>query len=100
MILLLSNTARNVPIPKKMLKTIATPYHIQLLLELLIVVSPSIKLMINIVLDNFIKNDLPADVFNQAVSTSFFPDKLSLVYAPKNAFSMFLFEYAVRLRMS
>jgi hypothetical protein len=39
-------------------------------------------------------------VFNQAVSTSLFPDKLSLVFAPKNAFSMFLFEYAVRIRMS
>ena len=54
MIQILSNAARSVPIPKKMLKTIATPYHIQLLLELLIVVSLESKIMIIKILDNFI----------------------------------------------
>ena len=74
MIHILSNAAKSVPIPKKMLKAIATPYHIQLLLELLIVVSPASKMMLLKILESFIKNDLPADVFNQAVSKSLFPD--------------------------
>ena len=100
MIHLLSNAAKCAPIPKKMLKAVATPHHLQLLIELLTVVSPSSKLMMLKIIESFIKNDIPVEVFNQAVKSSFFKDELSLVYVPKNAFSRFLYEYSLRIRMA
>ena len=69
MIQILANAARSAPIPKKMLKTIATPYHLRILLELLIIVSPASKLKIIKIFETFIKNEIPEEVFNQAVSS-------------------------------
>jgi hypothetical protein len=46
MIFLLSNVAQVAPLPLKMLRTIATPYHLRLLFELLLVVSAKSKLKI------------------------------------------------------
>jgi hypothetical protein len=83
-----------------MLKAIATPYHIKLLLELLLVVSHKSKLMIIKILTSFISNEIPEEVFNQAISSQLFPDKISKVYDSKKAFSNFLYEYALRIRMS
>ena len=83
-----------------MLKAIATPYHLKLLLELLLVVSPKSKLMIIRILTSFISNGIPEEVFNQAISSKLFPDKISRVYDSKKAFSNFVYEYALRIRMS
>ena len=82
MIHLLSSAAKCAPIPKKMLKAVATPHHFQLLIELLTVVSPSSKLMVINIIESFIKNDIPVEVFNQAVKNNLFKDKLPLVYVP------------------
>lgn len=52
MIYLLSNVAQVAPIPLKMLRTIATPYHLRMLFELLLVVSPKSKLKLIKVIRN------------------------------------------------
>ena len=59
MVHLLSNAAINAPIPKKMLKSVATPHHIHLLIELLTVVSPSSKLKVLKIIESFVRNDIP-----------------------------------------
>ena len=69
MIHLLTNVAKNAPIPKKMLKAVATPYHLQLLLELLTVVSPKSKLKLIKILESLMQNGIPQEVFNQASSS-------------------------------
>ena len=52
MIYLLSNVAQVAPIPLKMLRTIATPYHLRMLFELLLVVSPKSKLKLIKIIKN------------------------------------------------
>ena len=54
--------------------------------------------MILKILESFIRNEIPGEVFNQAVSAKLFPDKIPMILTSKNAFSLFLYEYAMRIR--
>lgn len=67
MIYLLTNVAQSAPIPLKMLRTIATPYHLRILFELLLVVSPKSKLKLIKIIKNLHKVQLPATVFQSAL---------------------------------
>ena len=67
MIYLLSNVAQVAPLPLKMLRTIATPQHLRLLFELLLVVSPKSKLKLIKIIGNLHSTQLPAEVFSGAL---------------------------------
>ena len=72
MIFLLSNVAQVAPIPLKMLRTIATPYHLRLLFELLLVVSPKSKLNILKIVRSLLANQIPSEVFIDALKKPLF----------------------------
>lgn len=68
MIQLLSSVAQVAPIPMKMLRSIATPYHVRLLCELLMIENPANKVRIIQLFDSHIKNRIPAHVFKDALA--------------------------------
>ena len=77
MIYLLTNLAQVAPLPLKMLSTIATPYHLRLLFELLLRVSPKSKLKLIKIIKNLYTTKLPASVFQNALKEPLLeaPDK-------------------------
>ena len=67
MIYLLTNVAQVAPLPLKMLCTIATPYHLRLLFQLLLTVSPKSKLKLIKIIKNLYIAKLPTSVFQNAL---------------------------------
>lgn len=67
MIHLLSNVALVAPIPQKMLRTIATPYHLRLIFELLLIVRPTSKLRLIKIISSLYKAQIPTSVFQGAL---------------------------------
>ena len=102
MIYLLSNVAQVAPIPLKMLRTIATPYHLRLLFELLLVVSPKSKLKILKIITSLIANQIPSEVFTDAFKGEPLLDHADEPALLKNSdcslCARFLYHYAVQIR--
>ena len=74
MIHLLSNVAQVAPLPLKMLRRIATPYHLRLLFELLLVVKPTSKLRLIKIIKNLQKAQVPSTVFQSALKDPLLKD--------------------------
>ena len=100
MIYILSNVAMVAPVPLKMLRTIATPYHLRLLFELLLVVSPNSKLKLIKIIENLHKVQLPATVFQSALKEPLLKDDqpLLLIKDMQDPCISFLYKYAVKIR--
>ena len=67
MILLHVNVSLACPMSQQMLLSIATPYHLKIILQLLLIVPTDLKLNIIKILDGLHKNNLPQDLFEKAV---------------------------------
>ena len=97
MIYLLTNVAQVCPVPLKVLRTIATPYHLRLLFELLLVVSPKSKLKLIRIIKNLHAVQLPATVFQSALKEPLLKESeepLLFTKGIQDPCSSFLYQYA------
>ena len=54
------------PMPQQMLLSLATPYHLKILLQLLVILPPQEKLRLLKILNLFHLNKLPQELFDEA----------------------------------
>lgn len=94
--------------PLSMVQRVANPYHLSSLLNLLLLASPSVKIVVLKVLQHIVRISLPFEVFEEAVRI-LTRDENSLAYRilhkiqpsakfESSMFLRFLFNYLVSLR--
>lgn len=87
-------------LPQQMLLSLASPYHIGILLQLLVILPPESKLKIIKILDGLRQNKLPRQLFDDAVKPLLGEDRKDLLFLEhlKSDFSKFLFTAAAKIR--
>ena len=103
MIMILSSVAQVAPLPMKMLRSIATPHHVRVLGELLIIGEMPQKVKIIELFTSLIKNKIPSKVFSDSMLeplTQAAIDLPRVIFSEnlENQFIKFLFNYAVHFR--
>lgn len=103
MIHILLNVAQVAPYALRMIKSMATPFHVRTLCELLLVIDPSNKMNIIKVLNKIVENKIPEQVFTEAFTEN--QEIIKLEQKPvfsgsiSNTFAKFLYEYAFKIRV-
>ena len=99
MVMIFTSAAQQSPYPLEMLQNVATAYHIQTLLKLLVDASPLAKLTVLTILKNMLLVKVPEQIFDQSLQNMEYAKfKMPSNITFTNSLAQYLYNLALQIK--